>query len=607
MIVPTLNPSALILVQNGRPSKQLNPSMFFFGPESDRPPRERSEEPVALAASPDAASTDLPRLAGESISNGLPDNISTPQPAKRSRKTAASSERNTSLARKAPGSGPQAGVDVEMTNGHPASLTDMRSPSATEGGADGNGVTVNGVRNDDRMDVDVESVTAELQNQDPGIETMPLPIHTLTTGASIGIQVTPAKAANLAPATNFLHIRGPADRDESGTLTHLVWRPGDSDVLTGIGDNYCKIWKYAGTHSDPMPVPECQSLIEATDTILVSAAAWEPTGEMLAVATYSNNSGQIHLFDGQELTLMEALPASQRAITSLQWYGQGLHLLGLAPLDSDTPSSPTNAGSSILLWDLSQTSGIPGPHSMSVPEILVDMDCTSIGSQGIVCAAGQRAIYLYQGTSELALQQRFTPDSGEGDQWTFVRCAGRGSTKQAFLVTASAESACLWMPYPRASRRGAHEAAITGLELSPQPSLKQEFATSSLDGTIKVWRYDEGVNSIVSLCKLVIGHFSPAMTLSYSPDGLYLAAASYDTFRIWNTEQGHSQSGTWYVGSHEWPGARLKDYDIESVGSDALQVTSADHTLAWDSDSKQIVFGLGYEVSSQPCAIGEPN
>ncbi|KIX02141.1 uncharacterized protein Z518_08080 [Rhinocladiella mackenziei CBS 650.93] len=596
---------SLTIDENGRPSKQLNPSMFFFGPENEKPPPELPEELLPPAPSPDPSATARRKAVRDVIPNGVPE--VPPQPApKRGRKTAASSERNGSAARKQSSSANQ-GMDVDMMNGHPTSLADARSPSATEAGIDENGTMVNGTRMDERMDVDEESLTADQQHHEVHVEVVPPPIHTLTTGASIGVQVAPAKAADLTPSTSVLQIPSPAGVEESKALTRVCWRPGDNNIVTAMGDNFCGVWNTSERSSDSDSVPSFHELVESTETNLVSAVAWEPNGEMLAVATYTNHSGQIHLFDGQELTLMEALPASQRAITSLQWQDRGLRLLGIAPYDSENSESDQDGGSSILLWDLSKSPNVTGPMSMFVPEILVDMDCASFGGNAIVCVSGQNAVYHCRALLDLGIEQKWTSNSADSDQWTFVRCAWRGTT-DAILLAASADTGCLWMPAQGIMKQDAHEAPITGLELRPRlrnalnPSLKSEFASSSMDGTIRVWRYDEDSNSIISICKLIIGHTSPVMTLSYSPDGFCLAGASYDTIRIWNAEHSHNHMATWKGEQDSWNGSRLKDDDIMSVGGissmngDALQA-SADHALTWDAESKKLAFGLGSQVA----------
>lgn len=607
--MPCKNPFfALILFQNGRPSKQLNPSMFFFGPESERPRPELSEDIASQAPSPENPSIIPRKHPRDSNINGLPEPATQPAP-KRSRKTVAGSERNGSSTRKPSGpavhAAPTSAMDLDITNGHPPSTSDARSPSATEPGPDENGIHINGIKHDDRMDIDDDPLEAERHVIEPSAERAPSPVHTLSNGASIGIQVAPAKVANLSPSTIVLNTQDPLAVGPPRHVTRVSWRPGHTGTVTAMGDNFCGTWKLTDRSTKSEAQTPFQGLVESAESEFMSALAWEPDGEVLALATYSSQSGQLHLFDGQELALLEALPASQRAITSLQWHGRGLRLLGIAPYDNDGNSTTDNSGSSILLWDLSNSPTVGGPLSISVPEILVDMDAASFNGNGIVCAAGQNSVYLCRAFSELEIAERWVSDANDNDQWTFVRCASHD--REAILVAASAETRCLWMPSKGVTKRDAHDGPITGLELRPRmPTLttaswRQEFATSSMDGTAKVWAYDPDSLTILCINKLTIGHASPLMTLSFSPDGFCLAGASYDTIRIWNAEHGYNHMATWKGELDKWHGSQLRDDDIMSIGGvssmngDALQ-TSADHALTWDSESKKLAFGLGSQV-----------
>ncbi|KAH0843510.1 hypothetical protein FOPE_08551 [Fonsecaea pedrosoi] len=601
-------------LQNGRPSKQLNPSMFFFGPESEKPPRERPDEPIISAPSPIESVTDPRRQPRDGMTNGLQEALAAQPAVKRGRKTAPSSERTGSVARKPSASanrhGHSSAMDVDMLNGHLASHADARSPSATEPGADESGPLTNGIKADERMDIDEDSLTADHHNHEPHIEVVLPTVHTLATGHSVGIQVAPAKVANLSASTTILELPPNPGSEIPKSISRIQWRPGDDNLLTAMGDDFCGFWTAADQASDAVGSPSFQELLESRDEKSISSMAWEPNGELLAVATFSARFGQIHMFDGQDHSMLEALPASQRAIASLLWLQQGSRLLGLAPYDAETTNPDHGGGSSILLWDLSRLSGLAEPSSVPIPEILVDLDSTFVGGAGIVCAAGENAVYLCRAFTTIAIERKWASDVSEEDQWTFIRCTVQGTRhgeSEVILFAASADTGTLWMPAQNVFRRGAHDSPITGLEIrhhipgTSLPASRHEFATSSMDGTIKVWQYDVMSNSLTSVCKLIIGHGSPIMTLSYSPDGFCLAGASYDAARIWNAEHSHNLMATWKDEQNLWKGAQLKDDDIlstcnsASVDLDTIHPTY--HTLAWDGQSKRLAFGLGSQVA----------
>ncbi|ETI27815.1 hypothetical protein G647_00264 [Cladophialophora carrionii CBS 160.54] len=602
---------SLTIDENGRPSKQLNPSMFFFGPESEKPPLELPEEALPSTPSPHDSLIAPQKQTRDPAANGLVSlPVATQLAPKRGRKTAASSERNGSATRKPSASANRAAntsaMDVDMVNGHVLPISDARSPTATDLGPDDAGPFMNGIKADERMDVDEDSLVADQHNHEPQIEVVPPPTHTLLIGESRGVQVTPAKVVNLAQSSTIFNLPPPTVGDVPRSLTRVTWQPSAGNALTAMGDDFCGIWDIT-PGSPTASTSRFQELVDSTGQKLISAVAWEPHGDMIAIATYTNLSGHIFVFDGQELCMVEDLTASQRAVTSMIWQAQGSSLFGLAPYDSDDISTTKAAGSSIIQWHHRNLPAEVELSTVRVPETLMDMDGAFLDETGIVCAAGQNSVYSFRISPALGIEQKWTSDPTANDQWTFVRCTLRWGTSP-FLVAASAETGTLWMPTQNLFKRGAHEAHITGLELRPRPatplnaSSRQEFATSSMDGTIKVWRYDDDSNSITSVCKLIVGHGSPIMALSYSPDGFCLAGASYDTVRIWNSEHDHNHMASWKDEQNLWNGSKLKDDDMMSTGGrssvngDAYQVT-ADHTLAWDGDSKKLAFGLGSQVA----------
>ena len=569
--------------------------MFFFGPESERAipePRKPDLRPSSSHRAPSPENTLI--VPQKRIGENGPNSVSegTPQPtSKRSRKTTKepTAERNGSTVRKPSATmpvGPPSGMDVDAVNGHPPSLQDARSPSGGPGFDEGPNA-VNGVRLEDHMDVDsdVEQLGAA------PIEVVPPLIPTLTNGESIGVQVAPAKIADLGPSTTILNAY------DNKQLSQASWKPQDQNVVTARGDTICGIWHTKYGKSD------FQELVSAQpgDGNVVTAMAWEPSGTMLAVATCSQNGGELHLYDGQEFGLLETLPAAQRAIIKLQWHRRGRRLVGLAPFDEQ------NMASSIALWDLSDPSSNLGPMSLPVPETLEDVDCVLAEGNGFAFAAGGEAVYQCRAFNELEVEQKYSSFPGN-DKWSFVKCSWR-SQHDTLLVAASSETGRIWLP-DRDLKKDAHQAAITGLQIRPQALFgyhalsTTEFATSSEDGTIKIWQYDRATNSVNRISKLTLGFPQLLKTLSYSPDGFCLAGGSYGTVRIWNAEHGYNQMANWEGDNSLWKGNSLKDDDLVSNGAMSSvngegTGSSVDHSLSWDSDSKRLAFALGSQVRSK--------
>lgn len=430
------------------------------------------------------------------------------------------------------------------------------------------------------MDVDTDG--------EQQLEVAPEPpmLHTIVHGESRAIQVE-TKVADLGPSTTIIST---PDRTN---LSQVIWHPTDRSILSSRGDAQCGVWR--------APSGQYQDLVKyaPSEETFVTAVAWEPQGRMLAVAVSSAAGGELHLYDGAELGLLETLSASQRMIMRLQWQKDGMRLVGLAPMDDE------NAESSVLLWDLSNPTSSPSPHCVTVPETLEDVDCAIYEHQSMVCASGSRAVYQLSAHSGLEVDIKWSSAPGpDNDNWSFVKCSMQG-VNNFLVVAASSSSGRIWLP-GRDLIHQAHQAPITGLQIRPQPAKGRhalsttEFATCSMDGTIKAWNYDEMRNSLTTLCKLTLGYTQPLKALAYSPDGFCLSGASYSDARIWNAENGYNQMATWTAPANDWAGNTIRERD--AVSNDGLSSVNGDtgaveHSLSWDADSMKLAFSLASQVS----------
>lgn len=595
--------------------------MFYFGPDSGRrtvsaPNRSADDETGAgtHTPSPQALTSGVRKHARESGPSSASDHIGQPAP-KRSRKSAAANglERNgdhpnQQSAQTGTPTPNDIAMDIDRTNGFAYHQPEQapfnaRAKSSTPANVGFEGDTPmgdGGAHMDQGVDVDRGAITGAgagvgAQDQEQMIET-PAPIYTLTKGHSVGVQITPAKVADLKPETKIL---GVADDHH---VTHAMWRPHDPSILAASGEQFCGLWKVSSHDFKPdSQLPRYLSIIDDSDTSVVSAAAWEPGGTLLAIATYNRSdfTGQLQVYNAQNNNLVDALPTAQKVIQSLRWSSVGLRLVGIA-------SDPQD--SALMLWDLSLPPDSWGPSSTIVSALIHDVNWACHGNSSTVCASGDGIVCQYKAQSDLTLEHKWSSNPVNQDKWTFVRCSW-WSEESAVVIAAAAETANIWIPSADIQMKHAHQAVITSLELRPSQMVHpnqasaHEFATSSEDKTIKFWRFDNSNSRLEFLFKVHMGFSSPVMALSYSPDGFYVAGGSYDQIKIWKAESGIQPIAQWNGQNSDWRGTALKLRDQDTNGdirsaSDGQQEFEADHSLSWDADSKKLAFGLGNQVSA---------
>ena len=618
MHIDLVQSTGLIVSQTGRSSKSLQPSMFFFGPESLEPPKAVHESLVMRPSSSQRQSSPE-----DASANGVrkhrreqdPETLAQPAP-KRPRK---STNANTLLQLPVSNTGlvdNNESMEIDVPENHEMPLSTPVRPSAKSArpgdaeGVDETSAGINGRNGGGRgMDAHASAVTGaaprasafEPHNQEQIIEPVPPP-PTLTNGNSVGIQSEDqTKTVNLSPNTTILST----PQGQGLDVTKTMWRGKDSSTITGYGSEFCGTWNNAPMR--PLSIGQAlpyHGFFDKTDNLLVSAVAWNPSGDYLAIATYTNNEtgqGQLTLYEGAEFTQVETLPAAQRMITKLQWTNSHT-LIGLAPCDD--PTAQAERSSVIVLWDIHASyTGIEAIKREYVPELIYDLDSSVprrdfllTQADSHICLAGEGVAYQYQiRGSSFDGPTKWT----EQDSWTFVKC----SNATPFVVAASDQS--VWIPTSNLVLRGRHTAPIVDLQIRPRKppaflyntrSFDEEFATATDDNTIRVWAYYELKTTAEILFKVK----SPSMTLSYSLDGRYFAGAKADKLQVWNANRQQPPIASWDGTGSSWRGASVVDDDRTTSGDVSMNgdfpLTKGDHSLSWDFNGNKIAFGLGDQV-----------
>ncbi|KAJ5606488.1 hypothetical protein N7510_009269 [Penicillium lagena] len=403
-------------------------------------------------------------------------------------------------------------------------------------------------------------------------EVPPEPTFTLTSGSSIGVQMTPAKAADLAPDTTLLDV---ADDH----VTRTLWRPRDPTVVVTAGDTFCSLWKLSLSSA---PVPKSLISFKGGDSC-VSAVAWDAVGEKLAVATYSELRGAITMYDvnGDAVDLLPELP---RMITGLHWAPDGSQLIVVA---SD------NRTSELALWDDTHRPDVyPPPQRINSPVY----DLAWCG-RNQVFACGNGSVYQCEVDQSIRLTNTFTSGASNA-AWEFIRCVQTPSASVA--VAACSETASIWIPTHDMHIDKAHQGEITAIEIRPQEQTSRRnssivLASYSTDDSVKVWQVDLEAKQFGCLHRLFLGPSTPALAGGFSPDGYALGAVSKDRLFIWNVERGGNAMATWSAPASSE--VKKEETDRATNGQNGHSGAVSDRALSWDADGKRLAYGFGHQMA----------
>ena len=400
-------------------------------------------------------------------------------------------------------------------------------------------------------------------------------IQTITNGESKGVQSD--KVAELGRFTSMLTV------SETSHVMHTAWNPKDPTILATSGKALCRLWyiSRSAAFDDNPNHQQYVDLLDPSYDSFVSTMAWDSTGNILAVATRDDNSdwaGAVSLWSKTGKALDE-LPAVQDMVLKLRWSPSGKQLLGI--------TASGHATSSLALWDIDSSQALP-PYQL--PTVITDAAWIS-NHEIIICGDSMIA-------SSVLENQRFGPLSTRSEleaqqNWTHIRYDFHTQN----IALAAEETAVLGLIDSSGTLHTitAHESEITALAYQPIINISayaadapRLLATSSVDGSIKVWDAKRPFNLIHTLS---LGHGAPAMAMSFTPDGYLVAAADWNRVLIWNAESGGVPKFTWKGASSKLPSGMLTNGNGVSEEDDSLEA-DAECSLSWDAENGKLALGL---------------
>ena len=428
----------------------------------------------------------------------------------------------------------------------------------------------------------VDASEVDAHADDDALQAQPKPNHatlvpTLTNGCSVGVQID--KVAELGPETTVLTV---PDKN----VTHAAWNPRDPAFLATGGDTLCRIWTISGFRSasteNPNPFTD---LLASSEPATVTSMAWSPDGESLAIATHgkspeSQGSVTIRTKAG---AIQDELPGGHDWVLNLAWNPSGSLLLGITHSD--------DVDSTLIVWDVQRG------QSMQPFELEnAVMDATWVDDRKfLLCGQSLIAESIIENQCIDALQSRSEPDVHHG--WTKIRYDSL--TRTTAIVAEDSGTLVLIDASADLHIIKAHDVEITGLMYQPlsNPSSLSDssprlLATSSSDGTIKIW---DARRHLTLINTLSLGRSSPALAVSFTPDGYLVAAASWNKVLIWSAEIGGMPKASWNGKDELWQVGAVQPASDEEVDDmvDHLPI----HSLSWDADGGKLAYGLRNQVN----------
>eukprot|EP01132_Coremiostelium_polycephalum_P005919 gene5919-7368_t len=299
------------------------------------------------------------------------------------------------------------------------------------------------------------------------------------------------------------------------------WNPTQSLLASGSGDSTARIWKVP-------PGPAETSRNQVTSIVLnhqnsahhdknidVTTLDWSGNGNLLATGSYD---GLARIWNTQG-DLLHVLSQHQAPIFSLKWNRRGDLLLS-GSVDKTS-----------IVWDCKTGGVIQQFEFHTAPTLDIDwrndyqFATCSTDKMIYVCEIGKnRPIRTFQGHEDEINAIKWDPTgnllaSCSDDLTTKIWSVKNGECLHDFKEHSREIYTIKWSP--------------TG-PCTENPNKPLVLASASFDASIKLWDIESG-SCLYSLTK----HLDPVYTVSFSPNGDYLASGSFDKYlHIWSVKEG---------------------------------------------------------------------
>lgn len=298
-----------------------------------------------------------------------------------------------------------------------------------------------------------------------------------------------------------------------------------SRLVTGSGDHTARIW-------DCDTFTPYKTLTGHTDWVL--AVSWSPDGQFIATGSMDNT---VRIWDPVNGTQIgQPLRGHNKFVTALSW--EPLHSV---PENRTPRLASSSKDGTVRVWDLDRhvCEFVMSGHKSSV-------SCVKWGGLGhIYSGSHDKTIKVWSAkdgrlvntlvshahwVNHLAVSTEFALRTGP-----FGQAASGGASAAEFAKTSSPSYIASLVKDPAQMRKVAAEKFDKLARSSSGGPVVERIVTASDDFTMFLW---DPLKSTKPLCRMT-GHQKLVNHVTFSPDGRYIASASFDnSIKLWDGRDG---------------------------------------------------------------------
>ncbi|EDO40932.1 predicted protein [Nematostella vectensis] len=313
------------------------------------------------------------------------------------------------------------------------------------------------------------------------------------------------------------------------------WNPTQDILASGSGDGTARLWPMTDSGLG-VPVVLAHNIKDQenhkNNSYDVTSLEWNSEGTYLATGCYD---GCARIWD-PEGQLVTTLREHKGPLFSVKWNKKGNHLLG-AGVDKACIIWDANT------WDVKQQFAF---HQ--APTLDVDWQ----NNNSFASCSTDKLIHVCR----LGLDKPIKSFRGHMSEVNAIRWDPSGTLLASCSDDMSAKVWSLKEDMCVHDLQG-HKKEIYTITWSPtgpgsaNPSAPLLLASASYDTTVRLWDVERG-----GCLQVLSKHHEPVYTISFSPDGRYLASGSFDKrVHIWSTQTGnlvHSFQGSGGIFEVQW-------------------------------------------------------